>query len=182
LGTNSRLNDTDADGIPDLYEFLSGSNPVASDALADDDSDGNRNGTEVIGHMDPESNDSQYLSQSAYRYSVNEQTTSVMPGQHCYDFSVENITLVPTGSASSTPGDNVVLLHMVSAPSDSPNDFGNHQIACVKPSYQYLPNEVKHPASGKMMVPLSAFKKAARAPGDPPTVEVFDVTKDCISP
>jgi hypothetical protein len=180
LGTNPRLNDTDSDGLPDRFEFLAGSNPVAIDGLDDPDFDGNRNGGELGAHTDPQTDDSAYLSIAGYRYTINEQTVSVLPGQHCYDFAVENITLTPTTGTNVLPsGTNTVLLQLVAAPADSPEDFGTHRIACVRPRYRFAPAELKEPASGRMTIPLTAFKKAAGASTDP---EVFDATRDCVVP
>ena len=179
LGTNPRLNDSDADGVPDRFEFWAGTNPVVADTLSDSDSDGDRNGNEVTAHMDPQVDDSADLSISAYRYSLNEQTQSAMPGQHCYDFSVENITLTPAQALpGSKPGQNFILLQLVSAPADSPEDYGIHQLACLSPSYLLNP-ETKNPANGKMVVPLTAFKQAIGDPSDP---GVFNAARDCILP
>ena len=60
----------------------------------------------------------------------------------------------------------------------SPEDFGNHQVACVRPRYRRDP-EVKTPSSGQMLLPITAFKKAWDvAPGP----EVFDADRDCVVP
>jgi len=180
FGTNSRLIDSDADGFPDDVEIRMGTNPSAADALADTDFDGALNGTELEVHADPLHNDVADLSRIAYRNSLRLlRDDKSLPGRLCYDFSVSNITLVPTGEVPGLQeGTNTILLRVASAPADSPEDFGNHQVACVRPRYRIDP-EVKMPASGQMLVPMTAFKKAwAETPGS----EVFDADRDCVVP
>ena len=61
---------------------------------------------------------------------------------------------------------------------ESGNASSSCWIACVRPRYRQSP-ELKEPPTGRMTVPLSAFKKPAGAPGDP---EVFQADRDCIVP
>jgi hypothetical protein len=75
-------------------------------------------------------------------------------------------------------GTNTILIRVASTPADSPEDFGNHQVACARPTYLWDP-EVKTPASGEMMLPMTAFKKAF---GPTPSEEVFDASRDCVVP
>jgi hypothetical protein len=111
--------------------------------------------------------------------------TTSPPGQLCYGFSVANVTLVPTGlippvgdPSDLQEGTNTILIRVASTPADSPEDFGSHQVACVRPRYRRDP-EIKTPSSGQMIVPLTAFKKA----GNPATsAEVFDAKIDCVLP
>jgi hypothetical protein len=180
FGTNSRLIDSDADGFPDDVELRMGTNASAEDTLADTDFDGALNGTEIAAHTDPRHNDVMDFSRIAYRTSLrllrDEET---LPGRLCYEFSVSNITLVPTGASSTLPeGTNTILLRVASAPADSPEDFGNHQVACVRPRYSIDP-EVKVPSSGQMLLPMTAFKKAW---ADPTSLEAFDADRDCVVP
>jgi hypothetical protein len=182
IGTNPRLMDSDADGMPDDVEFHQGSNPVDSDALGDPDFDGARNGVEIPAHTDPQRDDVADFSNIAYRYLVAEQHpqgASKTPGQTCFDFQVDNITLAPTQAAMGLPaGTNTVLLRMAAAPLDSPGDYGNHRIACIRPRYRADP-ELKLPPSGHMHLGADAFKKPAGDPSDP---QVFDANRDCVSP
>ncbi|HEX7508489.1 MAG TPA: VWA domain-containing protein [Polyangia bacterium] len=180
FGTNSRLIDSDADGFPDDVEIRMGTNASAADTLGDMDLDGALNGTELEAHTDPLHNDVGDFSRIAYRTSLrllrDEQS---LPGRLCYEFSVSNITLVPTGAALGLQeGTNTVLFRVASAPADSPDDFGNHQVACVRPRYRIDP-EVKTPSSGQMLLPMTAFKKAW---ADTPSSEVFNADSDCIVP
>jgi hypothetical protein len=180
FGTNSRLIDSDADGFPDDVEIRMGTNPASADTLADTDFDGALNGTEIAAHADPLHNDVADFSRIAYRTSIrlmrNDQS---LPGRLCYEFTVSNITLVPTGAALGLQeGTNTILFRVASAPADSPEDFGNHQVACVRPRYRIEP-EVKIPSSGQMLLPMTAFKKAwAETPGP----EVFNADRDCVAP
>jgi hypothetical protein len=180
FGTNSRLVDSDADGFPDDLEVRMGTNPAASDTLYDSDFDGARNGTELEAHTDPLHNDVANFSVIAYRYSISLlRDQRAQPGRLCYDFTVSNITLAPTMAAQGLPeGTNTILIRVASTPADSPEDFGNHQVACARPTYLWDP-EVKTPASGEMMLPMTAFKKAF---GPTPSEEVFDANRDCVVP
>ncbi len=180
FGTNSRLIDSDADGFPDDVEIRMGTNPSAADTLADTELDGALNGTELAAHTDPTHNDVMDFSRIAYRSSLRLlRDLETPPGRLCYDFTVSNVTLVPTGAPAALPeGTNTVLFRVASAPADSPDDFGNHQVACVRPRYRRDP-EVKTPSSGQMLLPMTAFKKAW-APA--PSPEVFDADRDCVVP
>ncbi|MGB8294822.1 MAG: VWA domain-containing protein [Polyangia bacterium] len=180
FGTNSRLIDSDADGFPDDLEVRMGTNPAANDILYDSDFDGARNGTELQAHTDPLYNDVANFSVIAYRYSISLlRDQSAQPGRLCYGFTVSNITLAPTLAALGLPeGTNTILIRVASAPGDSPEDFGNHQVACVRPNYRWDP-EVKTPSSGQMVLPMTAFKKLF---GPTPSEEVFDANRDCVVP
>jgi Bacterial TSP3 repeat len=180
FGTNSRLIDSDADGFPDDVEIRMGTNPASADTLADTDFDGALNGTELAAHTDPSHSDVADFSRIAYRTSLRLlRGDQSLPGRLCYEFTVSNITLVPTGAALGLQeGTNTILFRVASAPADSPEDFGNHQVACVRPRYRIEP-EVKIPSSGQMLLPMTAFKKAwAETPGP----EVFNADRDCVVP
>jgi von Willebrand factor type A domain/Bacterial TSP3 repeat len=180
FGTNSRLIDSDADGFPDDIEIRMGTNAADADTLADTDFDGALNGTELAAHTDPLTNDVMAFSRIAYRTSLRLlRDSQSQPGQLCYEFSISNITLVPTGSAGGLQeGTNTILVRVASAPADSPDDFGNHQVACVRPRYRIDP-EVKVPSSGQMILPMTAFKKAGP---DTSSSEVFNADRDCVVP
>jgi hypothetical protein len=180
FGTNSRLVDSDADGFPDDVEVRLGTNAADNDTLSDTDFDGALNGTELAAHTDPSHNDVMDFSRIAYRTSLRLLPAyQGQPGRLCYDFSISNITLVPTGSAVGLEkGTNTILVRVASAPADAPEDFGNHQVACVRPRYQADP-EFKTPSSGQMVLPMTAFKKVWAAT---PTSEVFNADRDCVVP
>jgi hypothetical protein len=180
VGSSGRLVDSDADGVPDNVELRLGTNAVANDALFDADLDGAQNFVEAAAHTDPRVDDSADFSKTAYRYDIRLQTGGgAPPGQNCYDFTIDNITLVSTLAGGDLPeGTNTVYLQVAAAPADSPDDYGNHRIACVRPRYVAIP-ELKLPANGKMVVPATAFKRPA---GDATDPEAFDETRDCIVP
>lgn len=68
LGTQDSLYDSDADGIPDKVEFVTGTNYLAVDPLSDADLDGILNREEIRGHTDPRANDAQEQLDLSYRY------------------------------------------------------------------------------------------------------------------
>ena len=181
IGTSLQLNDTDADGYSDDTEYHNGTNPVIVDNLGDLDFDSAPNGFELHNHTDPVRNDSASFSQIAYRYSLTDLYADAgRRGESCYQFTVENITLAPalSGVPGTAPGGtNTVLLHVISAPADNPDDPGVHQIACVRPQYQSSP-ESTNPLSATMNVPLTAFKTPGLTDGG----VGFDPNRDCIVP
>jgi uncharacterized protein YegL len=181
IGTSLQLMDTDADGYSDDLEYRNGTNPVIADGLGDLDFDGVPNGFELANHTDPLRDDAADFSQIAYRYDVVQDQDAGQPGQACYRFTVDNVTLAPTLSTvpgATEGGTNTILLHVTSTVSDNPNDPGSHLIACVRPRYRDLPEgEGKDPPSGRMVVPAEAFK----TPGLSPDGGVgFDENRDCI--
>jgi uncharacterized protein YegL len=181
VGTSLQLIDSDTDGYSDDLEYLNGTNPVIIDNQLDDDFDVAPNGFELQNHTNPERNDAADFSQIAYRYTISELGTDAsVHGQACYEFTVDNLTLAPTlsGVPGTKPGGtNTILLHVITTPSDNPNDPGNHQIACVRPQYRVSP-ESTNPPSAQMNVPLSAFK----VPGLTDAGVGFDPNRDCIVP
>jgi uncharacterized protein YegL len=183
IGTSLQLADSDGDGYPDDVEYHNGTNPVIVDNVGDLDFDAAENGFELQNHTDPLRDDAPDFSQIAYRYDL-QQVSAVdagKPGETCYQFTVDNITLAPTvpGVPGTAPGGtNTILLHVMSTLSDSITDPGMEQIACVRPQYKASP-ELTNPASGTMNVPVSAFK----TPGYSADGGVgFDQVRDCIVP
>ncbi len=183
IGTSLQLADTDADGYPDDVEYHNGTNPVIADNLGDLDFDAAENGFELQNHTDPLRNDSADFSQIAYQYELQKvYLDGGLPGQSCYQFSVGNITLAPATSGvpgTAAGGTNTILLHVTATTSDSVDDPGTHQIACVRPQYQASPEAI-NPLSATMNVPLTAFKTPGLLP-DGGGVG-FDQVRDCIVP
>ena len=70
LGTDPTLFDTDADGYPDILEFMYGTNFLFNDSNDDTDQDGVRNGDELRFHTDPRSNDARTRGDLSYLYRV----------------------------------------------------------------------------------------------------------------
>jgi len=181
IGTSLQLNDSDTDGFSDDLEYHNGTNPVIVDNRGDYDFDSAPNGFELQNHTDPLRDDAPDFSQIAYRYDLQEiYLDAGRRGEACYQFTVENVTLAPalSGVPGTAPGGtNTILLHVISTPSDNPNDPGSHQIACVRPQYQASP-EVTNPLSATMNVPLTAFKTPGLTDGG----VGFDQNRDCIVP
>ncbi|MCK5797122.1 MAG: hypothetical protein KAI47_08065, partial [Deltaproteobacteria bacterium] len=77
----------------------------------------------------------------------------------CYHYDVENILLVTTrgGPIVAEKGWNTIYLYMGEAPFDNPDGYGNFKVACVKARYNDK-NGAKLPATGRLEVPLSAWK------------------------
>ena len=174
IGTDQRLIDSDADGMPDDVEFRLGSNPVVSDALGDPDSDGARNDLEIPAHTDPQLDDVAEFSKIAYRYAVQVRAAdAARPGRQCFDFTVDNITLVPVLDPKGT---NTILVRAMAAPLDATDDYGTARIACVRPRYH---DGIKQPPTGRMILGLDSFKKPAGDPADP---DVFNADRDCLAP
>ncbi|MFN0063860.1 MAG: calcium-binding protein [Myxococcaceae bacterium] len=94
-GTDSCVSDTDGDGLPDVVEALSLSNPLSPEDLADDDRDGITNADEIQGHSDIRSADLEYRTERGYDYQVSAPFTTDS-GRTCYDIRAGNISLVPT--------------------------------------------------------------------------------------
>lgn len=95
LGTDPCMGDTDGDGLPDLVEALTSTNPLVPEDLLDSDRDGVSNINEALAHTDPLSADTAFQTERGYGYSVTE-ATPTDDGRACYAVRAENITLVPT--------------------------------------------------------------------------------------
>jgi len=116
LGTDSCVADTDGDSIPDLVEVLSRTNPLDPEDLKDSDGDGSTNIDELLAHTDALTDDNDFRSARSYGYTVTDGPPTD-DGRPCYDFTVDNITLVntlerPNLSFPTTPaGTNDIYLY-----------------------------------------------------------------------
>ncbi len=95
LGTNPCMGDSDGDGLPDLVEALSRTNPLVPEDLLDTDRDGISNAREVEAHGDPLSADIAFHAERGYGYSL-EPADPTPDGRACYNVRAENITVMPT--------------------------------------------------------------------------------------
>jgi len=176
LGTNPRLIDSDADGLPDWLEVRAGTSPVSDDVLRDLDRDGRSNGDEVRDHTDPNRADSDDTAFLRYRYDL--RRMEIRDSRVCYDFSVSNISMASTlASGDEDPGWNEIHLVLAQAPADAPGDFGEFRMACIRARYQ-LPADVKYPASGRVELVESDFKRVGVVGDD----DGFDPDRDCVTP
>lgn len=179
LGTNPRLFDTDADGIPDNFEIVARVSPVAPDTYLDLDRDGELNGYEVRDHSNPNQDDKDVFRNIRYRYDL--VRTGVRDSQTCYDFTVSNISLVSSRPrADGEAGWNDIYLVFGQTPADSPMDFGDFRIACVRSRFLLELNS-KYPPGGHVEITEADFKKASNFT-DPSDPEIFDAAQDCIRP
>ncbi len=101
LGTNPRLIDTDADGIPDPIEARARTSPVTDDRFQDPDRDKTVNLFEVRDHTDPALDDRPDYAKLRYEYDVRQ--VEIRDSQLCFTFRVDNVQLV--SSAGVTPDD-----------------------------------------------------------------------------
>jgi hypothetical protein len=113
LGTDACIADHDGDGLPDLVEFLGGSNPLIAEDLQDDDQDGLSNVGEILAHTDPISADIAFQQERGYGYSIVE----VPPGPvrtaddlTCYDINVYNVTVVGTLARPAPDGSGLTIV------------------------------------------------------------------------
>lgn len=156
LGTDSCVGDTDGDGIPDLVEVLSGTNPLLPEDLRDDDRDGITNVDELLAHTDPESADLAFAQARAYGYTLTP-TTSTTDGRACYDLTAQNISLMPTLQRPNPPyadipaGQNDVYLYFEAGRQDDPHGPGVSGL--VIQQFLYNPPADRSPAGTIQVTP-----------------------------
>ncbi|HUB09151.1 MAG TPA: calcium-binding protein [Myxococcales bacterium] len=95
LETDACAADTDVDGLSDLVELHSGTNPLVPEANQDTDGDGVSNAIEVMSHSDPLTSDLAFRADRATWSSV-EPGTPTADGRPCYDFTIGNVSLMAT--------------------------------------------------------------------------------------
>ncbi len=167
IGTSPDLFDTDADGMPDPVEVLCGTNPVWADADGDLDFDGSLNSNEVAWHTNPTVNDAELFSKLAYRYGFG-RLPGIFESRMCYEFEVDNITLVGTRARSqgALAGFNDVMVYAGQVPYDDPDDHGTFRVACVR--VRYIPRDsepdLKYPPSGRVEFEQKDFKRPVATP------------------
>lgn len=108
LGTDGCISDTDGDGVPDLVEFLGGTNPLVAEDLQDDDRDGTANVQEIEKHTDPISADIEFQQERGYGYAIKE-AKPTPDGRACYDLDIYNVTVVGTQSRPSPDGSGLII-------------------------------------------------------------------------
>ena len=162
VGTSLTLLDSDADGFPDGIEYRFGTNPSGDDTQDDPDFDGAPNDVELRAHMDPRIADAYKMADLGYRTAV---TRRGFEGdRQCFDWRVENVTLVPTrgrvvpGYEDAEPrqGLNDLYVYFNEIPFDDPTDYGFYSVACVRA--RYLPEQgVKFPPTGRIRLDQAVF-------------------------
>jgi len=161
LGTAQRGNDTDADGLPDRVEARFDTNPAKEDLREDPDADRTVNEIEVLANTNPRCDDSRFRSRISYQYDIS--STGFEDSKSCYDFEIDNMTLVPTlvgggGGDREYPGDswNRILLYAGEVAVDDPNSFATYRVACVMARYDPR-NNYRDPPSGEVQLDESDF-------------------------
>lgn len=172
-GTSQKGVDTDGDGFPDLVELRFRTDALRSDASDDMDMDGVPNGIEILANTNPRCNDSLVRSRTAYRYQLAQLDKG--SSKTCYEFSVSNITLVPTrqNPRAQYPGNgwNRILLYAGEVPFDDPTASGRFRFACVMANYN-PDGDYKNPPSGRIHLTEENFV----------TVKEFDPDVHCLWP
>jgi hypothetical protein len=145
--TDNKLVDSDFDGFPDLMEIRAGLDPLRNDTMEDLDSDGNRNGDELLYHTHPGRSDPDLFRDHRYWYQMKKTDDSAL-GRNCYSFDIRHVTLVTTGDRQGTGngGYNDILVWFDQASYDDPFDPGLFRVACVRAQY-YAP-DLKIPVDG----------------------------------
>lgn len=185
LGSNPRLFDTDADGIPDPIETRARVVSVTDDYFADPDRDGVVNGFEIRDHTDPVHDDRADFGKLRYVYDLRE--VEIRDSQRCFTFDVENIALVSSVSPDGTPankGWNDIIVTFGQVPADRPSDFGEFRLGCARARF-LAEEELKFPANGRIELGELDFKRPAvptstASPVSP--ADVFDADRDCVLP
>ncbi len=106
--------DSDGDGLSDLVELHSGTNPLVPENNLDSDGDGVSNAVEVMTHSDPLTSDLAFRADRAI-WSVVTPGTPTPDGRPCYDFQIGNVSLMATqgyqeGFVNVPAGANYVYL------------------------------------------------------------------------
>ncbi|MBU8894454.1 calcium-binding protein [Corallococcus sp. H22C18031201] len=158
LGTNPCMGDTDGDGLPDLVEALSHTNPLVPEDLQDSDRDGLTNVQEVESHSDPLSADLDFHRDRGYGYSLKEAPPSV-DNRPCYRARVENVSLVPTLERPNPvipgvripAGTNEVYLYLQVGRDNDPRGAGIGSLFIQ--DFHYSPQDGRTPAGTVRFVP-----------------------------
>jgi len=185
LGTNPRLFDTDADGIPDPIEARARVIAVTDDFFADPDRDAVPNGFEIRDHTDPTKDDREDFGKLRYRYDLKE--VEIRDSQRCFTFEVENIALVSSVSPTGLDADkgwNTISVVFGQVPADRPSDFGEFRIACAKARF-LAEEELKFPPNGRVRLEEMDFKRPSLPTSTTATVtatDLFDPDRDCVLP
>ncbi len=154
-GSNSRF-DSDGDGLPDLVEWLGGTNLATPDAEEDPDRDGITNARELAMHLDPKSAEPENYSDFAYRPKITARLAADALGRTCYSFQVDNVLLVNTLDTGEGPGVNHLLLTAAQVGSDDPD--GRPVYRVVRLTARYPLDGIKQPADGVLPVAASDFE------------------------
>lgn len=171
LKTDEFLVDSDGDRMPDGIEFRLGLNPTVADMQLDHDFDNIPSGKEISTGTNPLVLDEENSLGNRITPSINPGSIGAQETQ-CYDFKVQNITLVPTlkiPDESSPKGTNRILLFVGEEPMNSAGARGRYHVACLEA--RYLGETYKNPPSGQIKnIPPERFVE----------VSLFDPERHCV--
>ncbi len=153
LLTNPLLADTDGDRIPDNIEVRLGLDPTVHDTAVDHDFDGKLSGFEVRAGTNPVVSDEKNTLLNPIRYRVEEVTQGPVQLDDitCYDFFVQDMTLVPTlniPDEAKGKGFNRILIFAEEEPVSLAGSRGRFHVACIEA--RYLGDTFKDPPSGRI--------------------------------
>lgn len=163
VGTMDCMGDTDGDGLPDLVEVYSGTEPLIQEETRDGDRDGFPNLDEVRRHTDPRSTDLEFVGSRSYTYEQEElpvpQPGSVpddpCPGRLRYRVRVSNVGLVSTlETPDHAAGENEIDVYAVFAPNGT--GLGNLARLHVEPLV-FIPPSTRRPPEPTISTPEDTF-------------------------
>ncbi len=149
LGSDPLLPDTDGDRIPDGIELRLGMDATVHDTKIDHDFDGVLSGDEVAMGTSPLLFDEEELVVHQVHYSVVAGDFNEVTENRCYDFTVQNVTLVPSlrgTGPDDVSGTNRILIFAQEEPESMAGSRGRFWVACI--DVRYLGDTYKDPPSG----------------------------------
>ncbi|MBI3186014.1 MAG: calcium-binding protein [Myxococcales bacterium] len=156
LGTDACISDSDGDGIPELVELLSRTNPLIAEDLDDADRDGLSNVAEIEAHTDPSSADLAYRSDRGYGYVIAD-ADPTEDGRPCYDIEIYNVSLVPTLERPNPPfpniprGTNDIYIYLQVGRENDPRGTGIGSLLIEQ--IQFIPPNKRKPKGIIQMAP-----------------------------
>lgn len=156
LKTDSRLLDSDGDGMPDGLEARFGLDPLTPNVAGlDTDGDGLPDEDELRASSDPTIRDRAFYDRYGYQYEAEAQVQA--DGSVCYNFVVSNLTLVTPPSAPGKPqGYNLIKLYFAESPESAiSTDYGVWRTACAWA--QYAPPTVRAPLGPDLVLTHANF-------------------------
>jgi hypothetical protein len=151
IGASNTRFDTDADGLPDVMEWLGHTQSSSPDSEEDPDRDGLTNAQEIRMHTDPLVAEDALLTDRAYRYTVNALPVTEASGKLCYDFAVNNVLLVPTLDTGEGTGVNHLMMTVVEVGGGDIDTAPVYRVAHF--TARYPTGGIKDPPDG--VVPLN---------------------------